>query len=74
MERLKEILGRVLEHIDYENETMLLTNGKIDSIELVELVEEIEEHFQIEISLDEMIPENFDSMHEMWNMIQKLRR
>lgn len=73
MEELKEILGKVLEHIDCENETMLLTAGKIDSIELVELVAEIEEHFQIEIPLDEMIPENFDSMHEIWNMIQKLR-
>lgn len=73
MEELKEILGKVLEHIDYENETMLLTDGKIDSIELVELVAEIEDHFQIEIPLDEMIPENFDSMHEMWNMIRKLR-
>ena len=73
MEELKEIMAKILEHTNYEDETSLMTDGKIDSIELVELVAEIEEHFQIEIPLDEMVPENFDSIQEIWNMIQKLR-
>lgn len=73
MEELKAIMAKILEHANYEDETSLMTDGKIDSIELVELVAEIEEHFQIEIPLDEMVPENFDSIQEIWNMIQKLR-
>ena len=39
---------------------------------MVKIIVELEEKFQIEILLDEIIPENFDSIYEMWNMVQRI--
>lgn len=73
MEELRKILEQIKEHINYDDETALLTNGMIDSVELVELVAGIEEKFGVEVPLDEIVPENFDSMQEMWTLIQRLK-
>lgn len=72
MEELIKILDRTLNNVNYEKETKLLTDGKIDSVELVKIIVALEEKFQIEILLDEIIPENFDSIYEMWNMVQRI--
>ncbi|MCM1261971.1 MAG: acyl carrier protein [Butyrivibrio sp.] len=74
MEELRKVLESVNEYVDYEGEVKLLTDGIIDSVELVEMVAAIEEKFEIEILLDEITPENFDSLYNIWNMIERLRR
>lgn len=50
-----------------------MTDGLIDSVDLVELVAKLEEIFDIDISLDEIIPENFDSAENIWDMIKRLK-
>lgn len=74
MEELRKVLESVNEYIDYKSEVRLLTDGIIDSVELVEMVAAIEEMFKIEISLDEITPENFDSIYNIWNMIERLNK
>ena len=74
MEELKKILQKVKEQVDYENEKFLLTDGIIDSVELVELVAEIEEKYGIEIPLEDITPENFDSVSDIHNMITRLQQ
>ena len=39
----------------------------------VDLISEIEEHFDIEVDAAEMTPENFNSAAAMWKMIQRLQ-
>ncbi len=74
MEDLKEILRKILGHIEFESEMALLTDGKIDSVDLVELVVAIEEKFQIEIPLEDIVPGNFDSLQGIWDMVKNLSR
>ncbi len=45
-----------------ENDTSFLEKGIIDSTGVLELVEWIEETFEITIEDDELIPENLDSI------------
>ena len=73
MERIKEILLEVNDNIDYENESALISNGILDSVELVELVMKLEEEYGIEIPFDEISPDNFDSMEGIFHMIQRIR-
>lgn len=74
MEKIVSILNKYNDCIDYEKETGLLTNGVIDSVGLVTVVAELEEAFQIDIPLDEMVPENFDSVKDIWGMIIRLKQ
>lgn len=73
MNELIEALKRVNPKIDYENETGLVTNKIIDSIDMTSILAELEETFDIEIDMEYIVPENFDSVQAMWDMIQELR-
>lgn len=59
-------------NIDYENEKKLIDGKVLDSFSIVNLVAEISETFDIIISPKYLIPENFNSVEAMWNMIQKI--
>lgn len=72
MEQLIEALKRVNPNIDYENETKLITNKVLDSIDITSVITEIEETFDIEIDMEYLVNENFDSVEAMWNMIQEI--
>jgi D-alanine--poly(phosphoribitol) ligase subunit 2 len=73
MEDLFHVLIQFNDNIDYKNETALLTDGIIDSVSLVELVTELEKSFFIDIPLEEIIPENFNSIENIWGMIERLQ-
>lgn len=72
MEKLMEILMEINPTIDYENEKKLIDGKVLDSFSIVNLVAEISETFDIIISPKYLIPENFNSVEAMWNMIQKI--
>lgn len=72
MEELLEILNELHDDIDYETETRLVDDKLFDSFDLITLVTEIGDTFDIEITAREFIPENFNSAQALWQMIQKL--
>ena len=72
MEKLMEILMEINPNINYENEKKLIDGKVLDSFSIVNLVAEISETFDIIISPKYLIPENFNSVEAMWNMIQKI--
>lgn len=72
MQKLMEILMEINPNIDYENEKKLIDGKVLDSFSIVNLVAEISETFDIIISPKYLIPENFNSVEAMWNMIQKI--
>ena len=72
MNVLFEALKRVNPKIDYEIETGLITNKIIDSIDMTSILAALEETFDIEIDMEYIVPENFDSVEAMWDMIQEL--
>ncbi len=73
MEELLEALNRVNSKIDYENEKNLVTDKIIDSIDMTSILAELEDTFDIEIDMEYIVPENFDSVEAMWAMIQELQ-
>lgn len=72
MDKLIEILKKVNPRIS-ENMDDIVSGGMLDSIELVEIVSEIEEVFEIEIPIEDISPENFNSVEAIQKMIEKLR-
>ena len=73
MEQLLEALKRANGKIDYMSSNKLVTDKIIDSIDITSILAELEETFDIEISMEYIVPENFDSVEAMWEMIQELR-
>lgn len=75
MEELIQALERVNPDIVKainEGKTGLYTNKHIDSIDMTSILAELEDTFDIEIDMEYIIPENFDSAEAMWAMVQEL--
>lgn len=73
MEQLLNILKEMDDTIDYESEKALIDGEIIDSLDLMELISEMEEAFDITIEMEDIIPENFNSAEAMWELITRLQ-
>ena len=73
MEKLLEILKEIKPDVDFDSEKALIDNDIFDSFEIVQLIGEISEKFEIEVQPSEIIPDNFNSIEAMWQMIQRLQ-
>lgn len=73
MEELMEVLEGLRPDVDFEGETGLIDNGILDSFDIVTLVTELNDTFDIEIKPNNLIPANFNSAQAMWELIQQLQ-
>ena len=72
MNELMEILQELRPDVDFENETQLITNGVLDSFDIVALVGELNDEFDIEIKPNNLVPENFNSAEALYELIMRL--
>ncbi len=72
MDQLLEILEDLHSDIDYETEDGLVDNGILDSLDIVTLITEINDKFDISIPAEEIVPENFNSAEALYALICKL--
>jgi len=73
MEKLIEILKEVNADVDFENCTTLIDDGILDSFDIVSIVGELNDAFDVEISPVDIIPTNFNSAKAMWTMVERLQ-
>ena len=73
MDELLELLKSVRPDLDFENETALIDDGLLDSFDVVSIISEIDDVFGVQIRINELDPENFNSAEAIWNLIQKLK-
>ena len=72
MEKLIEILTDLHPDVDFETEDGLVDNGILDSLDIVTLITEINDKFDVSIPAEEIIPENFNSAAALMALIEKL--
>ena len=72
MEELMEILNNLHPDGDFETEERLVDDKILDSFDIVSLIAEINEAFDIAITAKDIIPENFNSAKALYALIQKL--
>lgn len=73
MDKIIEILRGVKEDVDYENEDQLIDDEIIDSLELMEIISELEDEFGISIEMDDITPQNFNSAETILALVKRLR-
>lgn len=72
MEELYEILKELHPDVDFETAEGLIDDGILDSLDMVTLVTEVNDRFDVSIPPEEIIPENFNSAKDLWALICKL--
>ncbi len=73
MDELMDILMDINPDVDYETEDQLIDGKVYDSFSIVNLVAQISEVFDIDISPKYLVPENFNSAKAMWDMIRQIQ-
>jgi acyl carrier protein len=66
--------GFLNEKISLQENDSLTETGVIDSIILLQLVDFLENKYTIEIPVDMLTPENFDTLAGISQTVQKLRK
>lgn len=74
MEELLEILSELHPDIDFTAEEHLIDRSVLDSFDIVTLIAEISDTFEIDIPAKEIIPENFNSAQAMYRLISGLKK
>ena len=73
MNELLEILEDIKPTIDFKTCTWLIDEGYLDSFDILSIVSELNDAFEIEISPVDIVPDNFNSAQALWNMVERLR-
>lgn len=71
-EEIIEILSVIKKNVDFDKETALVDDGILESLEIVSLVNELSDAFDVEITVNDLVPENFNSVDSMVSMIERL--
>ena len=74
METLMAILEELRPDVDFANEKSLVTGGVFDSFDITSLVSQLNDEFDITIKPANLLPENFNSVDAMVELIRTLRQ
>lgn len=72
MDKVIEILESVKPGVDYNNEKNLVDNGILESFDIITIISKLNDEFDIEFTVNEVIPENFNSAEALYKTVCKL--
>ena len=72
MEKLIEIMQELHPDIDFKTYEGLVDDGILDSLDIVTLITDINDAFDVSIPAEEILPENFNSAAALWELIERL--
>ncbi len=72
-EKILEILTEVRPDIDFESETELVSGNILESFDIVQIVAELDDEFDIEISPKDLTADNFNSLEALEELIERLK-
>ena len=67
-EKIIEILNEICPGNDFENETAIIDDGIIDSLDIVS--SELMEEFDVQLGVNDLTPENFNSVDAIVELIE----
>lgn len=72
MEKILEILSGIRPDVDFVNEKKLIDGKVLDSFDIISIVSEFNEAFDIEIDVEDLEPDNFNTVEAMKELIDRL--
>lgn len=72
MEEILKVLQEVKPGIQFEGRTDLVSSGDLDSFDIISLVSELNDILDIDIPVEAIVPENFDSLEAIQKLVDSL--
>ena len=73
MEELLAILNEIRPDVDFASATALIDDEVLDSFDIISIVGELNDHYDIDINVDDLLPENFNTAAAMLELITNMQ-
>ncbi|MBQ1391119.1 MAG: acyl carrier protein [Firmicutes bacterium] len=73
MDQVLAILKNAKPDVDFASEKALIDNNILDSFDIISIVTDLNDTFNVEINIASLLPENFNSAEAIWELVQKLK-
>lgn len=70
-EKLMELLTEIRSDVDFKNEQALIDDGILESFDVIQIVTNIMDEFDVMIDADDIEPENLNSFAQICDWVQK---
>lgn len=72
MEKIMKILKELRPDVDFSAEKELIDGGILSSFDIISLIEELSDAYDIDIETDDIVPENFNSVEGIYGLVQRV--
>jgi D-alanine--poly(phosphoribitol) ligase subunit 2 len=72
MEALMKILAELHPDVDFEANEKLIDSKILDSFDIVTIIAEVDNEYDVAIPAEEIVPENFNSAKALYALIKRL--
>lgn len=73
MEDLIRIMSEIRPDLDFEQENALIDADILDSFDIIAIVSEVNDFYGIEINVNDLLPENFNSASALYELITSMK-
>ena len=74
LEEIMENLEEARPDVDFTKEKKLIDDEILDSFDIISIVGELNDAFDIEINVNDLLPENFNSAEAICELVEKLQQ
>ena len=72
MEDLIRILEEIKPGVEFTADTKLFEDKILDSLSMISLIAEISDEFDVDITPEYLVPENFETVQTVYDLIERL--
>ena len=72
MEQLIQIMSEIRPDVDFETAERLIDDDILDSFDIISIVSEVNDQFGIEINVNDLLPENFNTASALFELITRM--
>lgn len=70
-EKIYDLLQEIRPEIDFTESSDYISDGLLDSYDILELISNLMDTYQIEIDPLDIIPENFQNIDTIWQLVDQ---
>jgi acyl carrier protein len=69
MDEILRILDDIKPGVKFEGNTALVSDGILDSFDIISIVGELSDFFGVDIPVEDIVPENFESVEKIAKLV-----
>ncbi|MDC0298111.1 acyl carrier protein [Akkermansiaceae bacterium] len=74
MEKVLSIVEEIRPDVDFSEETALIDDGVLDSFDIVSIISDLNDKYEINIRVHDLTPKNFNSVEAIVNLVERKRQ